>query len=193
MNSIIPKNKKGKELDLEESVTCASQKKASELFKKANRKLLHPDQWHEMTGDLSATFSMQNDTGVLKEGSKICIDIPAPGLPAGNGHDWVAVDKIEYGIVKDADESIALRLRVTINPDKPAEGIAHFLAEAATSTFVIARNKNVVCASYHGRNEKPNRDNPGIVNKMRNTVIAAVALAGLSDLQWKFFLKGLLA
>jgi hypothetical protein len=58
---------------------------------------------------------------------------------------------------------------------------------------MIIRKGNTIRASYHGRNEKPNLDNPALGDKIRNAVVAIGAMAGISELQWKAFLKGLLA
>ena len=191
--SIIPENIKGKSLDLQHDIICESENVAIEVFYKAARRLLQPEGWHKLAGDLSADFHCNRKGKILQRGDIIAIDLPAPGLPSDNGYDWVMVDKIERNIDKSADDSIAITLKVCVNPEKPEEGIAHFLGEGASSTFIIHRKASLVSATYHGRNETPNNKHTGIVSKIRNNVIAMGAFAGLSELQWTQLLKGLLS
>ena len=119
--------------------------------------------------------------------------LPAPGLSAGDGHDWVRVETIEENFGRGTDESFAMTLKVCENPEHPEKGVAHFFAEGPSSTFIITRKELAVKASYHGRNETANLENPALKDKIRNAVVAIGAIAGVSELQWKAFLKGLLS
>ena len=120
----------------------------------------------------------------------LLIDIPRP--VAGNGYDWVQVENIAENVDASAEQSFGMTLKATPNPDKPEQGIAHFFGEDATSTFIVKRNSNTVTTSYHGRNELPNTKKATFPDKIRNSIIAARALAGISELQWKALIKGLL-
>ena len=187
----IPANESGKKVDLAEEVEAGSTEEATRIYNQARNRLLHPSYWKSITGAVAAEFTP--DTKHLSVGDYIQVDIPAPGLAAGDGHDWVQVESIEEGCDPAAEESIAFTVEVCANPEHPEKGVAHFFAKGATSTFIITRNKNIVKASYHGRNEKPNLENPGLADKIRNAVVALGAIAGVSELQWKAFLKGLLS
>ena len=54
------------------------------------------------------------------------------------------------------------------------------------------RKAGTVTAHYKGRNESPNTDELALTDKVRNVVVAGGALAGVSELQWRALLKGLL-
>ena len=192
-NPAVPEQVEGKEVNLEESVTADTAIAAQELYHKACERLLHPGEWHELAGALSAFFKVDSfaPNRKIKEKDHLQIDLPAPGNPAGDGHDWVIVETISTKKDGWAEENLSVTLRASENPDKPGDGIAHFFDEGATSSFVIKRKGNTVVASYHGRNEKLNTEG-GLGNKIRNALVAIGALAGLSEIQWKALLKGLL-
>lgn len=192
-NPAVPEQVEGKEVNLEESVTADTALAAQELYYKACERLLHPGTWHELAGALSAFFKLDSFAPgrKIKEKDYLQIDIPAPGNPAGDGHDWVIVDTILANTNGWAEESLSVTLRSSENPDKPGDGIAHFFNEGATSSMVIKRKGKTVIASYHGRNEKPNTEG-GLANKIRNVLVAIGALAGLSEIQWNALLKGFL-
>lgn len=193
----IPANKVGKSVDLKESVTESSVENASTIFQAACKRLLNPLIWHELGGVLSASFELLDNNGnkpdrPAQANDHIRIDIPGPGSSAGNGYDWVIIESILQNTDASADESLSMTLKASSNPQKPKEGTAHFFEEGATSTFLITRNGKTISASYHGRNEIPNNKDVALPDKIRNSVVAASAMAGLSELQWKALLKGFL-
>lgn len=191
-NSIVPENNDGKSVDLEESVTAADPDEAMLIYKTACMRLLNPGIWHELTGPLSANFKPENDKQELNEKDFIMIDLPAPKNDAGEGHDWVQVESIVKNAEKDAELSLGLTLRPSVNPNHPQEGVAHFFDEDATSSFIIKKNATIITASYYGRNEKPNTNEAKLKDKIRNKIVATGALAGLSELQWTSLLKSFL-
>lgn len=197
MNALIPEDRKGKSVDLEQSSTCQTITQARQLYNKACERLQHPYTWHELTGTPGAGFSVVDRVSrkiknAIEVKDYIQVDIPAPGPAAGDGHDWVQVDTIKKDFDPGADESYGFTLKVAPNPDKPAEGIAHFFDKEASSTFIVKRKGMIVTASYHGRNETPNTHNPRLKDNIRNTIVALGAMAGISELQWNALLKGLL-
>lgn len=194
---MVPANEKGKALDLEYSVTENSREEATTTFKRACSRLLNPSIWHQLSGALSASFKLAapNDPGpqrLARINDYFMIDIPGPGPSVGDGYDWVQVENITENADPAAEESFGMTLRVSVNPNKPEEGTAHFFKEGATSTFLIKRNGNTVTASYHGRNEIPNAKEVTLSDKIRNSLVATGALAGISELQWTALIKGLL-
>jgi hypothetical protein len=195
--SLIPVNTLGKALDLESSVTENSVQEAITTFKRTCKRLLNPPVWQELSGSVSASFHLespvQTRTNRLAEvNDYLKIDIPGPGPVAGKGYDWVQVENIAENADPSADQSYGMTLKASPNPDAPEQGVAHFFSAGATSTFIIKRNGNTVTASYHGRNEMPNTKKASFADKIRNSLIAAGALAGLSEIQWMALLKGLL-
>jgi hypothetical protein len=196
MKEIVPETHEGKKVDLHREATCESVEDAKELFRLATVRLLDPTNWKSLTGKASADFEPKkfnhDKQATVKEGDFIQIDIPAPGLSAGHGHDWVRVDKIEKDVDATVDESVGLTVMVSPPPGKSNEEVAHFFAAGASSSFIIKRDAEKVMASYHGRNEKPNLENHGVIDKIRNAVVATGALLGMSELQWKALLEGFL-
>ena len=85
-----------------------------------------------------------------------------------------------------------MRVRPASNPKKNESVVAHFLKSEATSSFTIRRYGNVVTASVHGRNEVSNTETDNLFDKARNTMVALGAFIGLSKVQWRRLVKGLL-
>lgn len=194
---IIPANRVGKALDLEDSITEKSVEEAINTFKRTCKRLLNPPVWHRLSGNISASFELEipdrGDANRLAQiNDYLLIDVPGPGPSAGSGYDWVQVENITEHADPTADNSFGMTLKTSPNPHKPEQGIAHFFGKGATSTFIIKRNGNTVTSSYHGRNEVPNTKKASFPDKIRNSLIAAGALAGISELQWMALIKGLL-
>ncbi len=194
---LIPANEVGKALDLESFVEENSPEEAINTFDRACKRLLNPPVWHELSGNFSAAFKLATANGaeanrLAQVNDYLKIDVPGPGPSAGGGYDWVKVENISGNADPSADQSFGLILAATPNPDKPEKGIAHFFGDGATSTFIVKRIGNKVISSYHGRNELPNTKNASFPDKIRNSLIAAGALSGISELQWKALISGLL-
>ncbi len=197
-HQFIPENTTGKALDLIETVTESSLEEAVATFKRASSRLQNPPLWHQLSGaELSANFELKDgdDTSpqrLVNVNDFIRIDIPGPGPVAGNGYDWVQVKALSKNVAGDADESLGLMLAAVAHPQKKSLNVAHFFREGATSSFIIKRTGKTVTASYHGRNEQPNTVDVGVADKLRNAVVAAGAMSGLSKLQWTALIKGFL-
>lgn len=193
----IPANTMGKALDLESSVTENSVEEAITTFTRTCKRLLNPPLWQELSGSIGASFKLEspdqiNANRLAQENDYLKIDIPGPGPVAGKGYDWVKVENIAESADPSYEQSFGMTLKASPNPGTPEQGIAHFFSAGATSTFIIKRNGNKVTASYHGRNEVPNTKKVSFPDKIRNSLIAAGALAGVSELQWMALIKGLL-
>ena len=193
--SIVPENKIGKAVDIEHSITV-DEKDAIRVYKIARERLLHPACWQKLSGLASATFELISDNIIsqleAKENDHLRIDVPGPGAAEGDGYDWVKVETIEEDKVPEAANSIALKLRASANPNNDKTSTAHFFKKDATSTFIIKLKGNTITASYYGRNEVPNVEGVSIIDKIRNTLVAAGAAIGLSEIQWNSLVKGLL-
>jgi hypothetical protein len=191
---IVPANFDGKQVNIEETFTATHEEAAKELFASAKCKLLQPHTWQQ--ADEAAVFQLikkhKSGSDTVEEGDYLKISLPAPGNKTGDGFDWVTVEAVSNQTDSDADESFGLRLRAADNPEIAANDTAHFFDENATSTFTIRRNMNLVTASYHGRNEKPNTASEKFGDKIRNTLVAIGAMAGFSEAHWKKMVKWLL-
>ncbi|CAN5441813.1 hypothetical protein BH10BAC2_BH10BAC2_36240 [soil metagenome] len=194
---LIPDNETGEAVDLESSKTENTVEEAITTFKRACNRILNPAVWHKLAGIASASFQIAPDKNDKTERllilqDYVMIDIPGPGPSAGDGYDWVQVKEISENADPQSDENFGITLGAAANPNKPAEGAAHFFEQTATSTFIIKRNGTTITASYHGRNEKPNTKEVNFPDKIRNGLIATGALAGLSEIQWTALIKGFL-
>ena len=198
-DSEIPKQTSGTQTNTEHTVKAHSREEAKNIYRRACKRLLNINIWHKLGGTASAEFELIDKNGkeedrLAKENDYFKIKIPAPGSSAGDGYDWVKVEKIEDRSDADAEEeSFLMRVRPSQDPNNKNTDVAHFLSDDATSTFIISRKNNTVTASVHGRNEKPNTEAKGILDKIRNAVVGSTAAAGVSKIQWKLLVKGLLA
>lgn len=198
-SELIPVNTKGKETDLDHSVSLPDKEQALDCFRRAYKRLLNPPVWHELSGALSADFVLTDEKGeelerLLLEGDYIRINIPGPGNATGDGYDWVKVETVEDKTNADAEEErLGIKVRACDNPTNANNNTAHFFKSDATSSFIIHRNGNTVTASYHGRNEVPNTKTDKTTDNVRNAMVATGAIAGLSELQWSALIKGFLS
>jgi hypothetical protein len=194
----IPAQETGSQTDFFEERTFENQVRAHEGFKRAAARLLTVSEWHNYAGAGSSRFCLTNNlgdevTGFAVEGFLFNIDLPAPGSSAGDGLEWVMVERIEA--VEDADateEFVAMTARPMPDPRKSEQETAHFYKNVSTSTFIVKRVGRTVSAAVHGRNETPNNSDVNLHDKIRNTIIALTARVGMSGPQWKKLVKGLL-
>ncbi len=194
--SIIPENNSGASSDNIHDVTTSSIADAIALFKAAKQKLLDVNNWHQLCGNSSAVFQLTDEKGnpvhrSARLGDHFQIDIPGPGNATGEGKDWVQIEAIEHSSEGDK-EVIAIRVRPTDNPLNAKKDVAHFFTDEASSTFSVTREGNKIIAAVNGRNEKPNTKADKLIDKVRNTVVAAGAIIGFNKPQWKSLVKGLL-
>lgn len=195
----IPEHTNGVQTDTEYSVNAKSRSEAEHIFKRASARLLQINTWHKLCGPGSAHFALTDKNGQkvmrpAKENDYFKIDIPGPGSAAGDGYDWVRVEKIKNKIsMGGEEENLMMQVRPCSAPAIQDDSTAHFLSDEATSTFIIARENNTIKASVHGRNEKPNVEAENFIDKLRNAVMGTGAIAGAAKIQWTLLVKGLLA
>jgi hypothetical protein len=194
----IPDQGVGNKTDFSEEKTFEDQLHAHEGFKRAAGRLLTVGEWHNYAGPGSSRFCLTNNlgeevTGFAVEGFLFNIDMPVPGSNAGDGLEWVMVERIEANEDAEApEEFIAMTVRPVPDPRKTDTQTAHFYKDVSTSTFIVKRVGRTISASVHGRNETPNNSDVDLHDKIRNTIVALTARIGMSGPQWKMLVKGLL-
>jgi hypothetical protein len=194
----LPAQETGRQTDFTHEKTYDDLKAAHTGFKAAAGRLLSVNNWHEYAGTGSAKFTLCNNLGdelfgYAAEGFYFSIDLPAPGPDAGDGLEWVIIERITSGgSSKTAEEYLLMTVRPVPDPRKTAEEIAHFYKDVSTSTFIVSRDGRVVSAGAHGRNETPNNEDVDLHDKIRNTAIALMARVGFSGPQWKKLAKGVI-
>ncbi len=194
----LPAQQQGASTHTIHEYECASPEEAKAIYEQAKKRLMTINSWQEYAGAGTAEFWLLNEQGQEKDGQPekgdlFQIDIPGPGSSEGDGFDWVQVEDIEENSVGDA-ELISIRVRPAQHPGHRKEGeTAHFFTHDATSNFVVSRNGLMVKAEVYGRNEVPNiSEAEGLLDKARNATIGATAAVGLSKIQWKSLVKGLI-
>jgi hypothetical protein len=147
----------------------------------------------------TADFQLTDDTGnvvnrLAEEGDYFRINIPGPGSATGEGFDWVKIESITESKTEDQDaDLLAIKVHPASNPNNTNQDVAHFFKEDASSTFMVRRQGLTLSAEVHGRNEQPNTEAEKIIDKARNVMVAAGAMIGFSEFQWKSLVKGLLS
>ncbi|MET0394060.1 MAG: hypothetical protein ABW019_13000 [Chitinophagaceae bacterium] len=192
----VPVQRKGAGSDTRYSVRLPDGQAAQQLFEKARLNLLNVNSWRALAGS-GAVFRIVNESGeevngLVQQGHYLRISIPAiPGNKAGQGSEWVQVEKIEEGKIK-YHEFIAIRVRPASPPFAPGAETAHFFSSESTSSFCVVRNNNRITASVSGRNELPNTQTRNWLTGLRNLIVAAGAMLGLNKPQWKSLVKGII-
>lgn len=196
---IAPVQRTGWKSGATKKVSAATRHEAILLFQKARMRLLDVNHWQDLCGPGSAEFRLTDGEGhvllkpVAEKGNLIRIGLPAPENASGSGYDWVRIEAFEqYKELMKDEEHYGFRVRPVPNPQGRGEESAHFYDEAATSSFVIIRRANVVIALERGRNERPNAGGGGLLNGIRNVIVAVLAKLGLGKRQWQSLMRGLL-
>lgn len=195
----IPVQKEGKQTDTIHVVDCTSQEEAHNFFLLVKERLKNVSMWHELSGPGTAKFSLRDAQGtelykIAEKGDLFSIEIPLPGPIAGDGKEWVRIEAMNVKEDAIADsEYITMTVRPVASPTHHNKApTAHFFSHLSTSTFIVERYLNRVSAAVHGRNETPNKDDTNFYDTVRNTIVALAAREGLSALQWKPLVIGLL-
>ncbi|MGB8190886.1 MAG: hypothetical protein WCF67_03150 [Chitinophagaceae bacterium] len=199
IQELIPHQQTGAESNTEEIRVLTDENESKKLFEKARQRLLNVNGWQQLCGPGSALFQLTDASGkevdrAAQPSDHFKIDIPGPGPVTGEGYDWVKIEQIEEQHEPQSNsDCILMRVRPATNPHGGADDVAHFFSDDATSNFMVRREGNKVIAAVYGRNELPNTKAESAVDKARNAMVAMSAIAGVSKLQWKSLVKGLIS
>jgi hypothetical protein len=194
----IPDQQTGRATDFTADREYDNRQAAHKAFKQAAARLLTVNEWQQYAGPASSEFCLTNNEGkeadgFAKEGFLFSIGLPVPGSNAGDGLEWVMIERIEANEDPKAEEEfLSMTVRPVPDPHKTGTEIAHFYKDVSTNTFIVKREGNKVTAAAHGRNETPNNENVDLYDKVRNTIIALTARIGLAGPQWKMLINGFL-
>lgn len=193
---IVPEQEEGRIIDSEESIELEDDEQARKFFVVVKDRLLHVHRWHELAGELSASFKLFDQNGEevdrpVQKGDYFRIDIPGPGTISGEGYDWVQVEEVQK-MADEESESMGFRVRPAGSPHNGGSDIAHFYSHQSTSTFLVVRRKNTITAGVYDRNIEPNKNADNLADKIRDTVVGTGAAISFSKLQWKALAEGLL-
>ncbi len=196
MDEKIPSQRKGATTDVSSSIELETEELAIEHFQTVKKRFLAMNSWEMYAGEEKAEFSLRDKDGKIlleepKMGDYFCIKTPGLHNKTGDGYDWVQIEHME----EEADahsECVYIRVRPCANPTKPDEKVAHFFDPEATSNFLIKRVGREIIAEVHGRNESPNDDDVGILEKVRNKIVALGGMLIASEFQWKALTSGII-
>lgn len=197
-NRNIPPQRKGIKTDTVSSIKHISEKKAIEHFLVVKARLLNISEWDKVSGKVSAMFKLTDATGnpVKRKpipGDHIRIDLPAPKTDDGEGYEWVVIEQVDDQSNATTDEEyLSIRVHPANSPLNDKKAVAHFFEPQTSSTFIVKRNKSNVQAEVHGRNEMPNTHTDSLWGRIRNLFVALGAMLGMSKVQWKSLVEGLI-
>lgn len=197
-DGLIPKNHTGKKTDASFTEDYKSKEEALTAYQAAKERLLNISRWHSYAGSGTADFKLTDAHGtevnrLAREGDHFRINIPGPGSNTGDGYDWVQIQSIQESNNPELDQELmAIIVQPVSNPQNDDQDVAHFFNDIATSTFIVQRCALQVSAEVHGRNEQPNTNTENLIDKARNMLVAVGAILGLSEIQWKSLVKGLI-
>jgi len=185
----VPENVDGKVIDAESFRNLPDAGTAKVVYETARKRLLDVNKWNDISSGLLADFQLSDQSGAavsgpVRQGFYFRIDIPGPGSDAGDGYDWVFVERIEEYETEDV-QSIAVRVRPVANPLGDSLQTAHFYTSEATSTFTVTREKLSVTAAVYDRNIKVNHDSGQLLDRARNMLVGSVGRMAFSKVQWE--------
>jgi hypothetical protein len=194
--NIIPDQQTGKAVDAKSTIELKGPEEAKAFFSVVKDRLENVNQWKDIAGTLSATFQLVDANGTevqrkAQKGDYFKIDIPGPGSSSGHGYDWVQIEEVETTTSQDA-ESFGFRVRPADNPRNQKDDVAHFYSPESTSSFLVMRNGNMITASVHDRNTKPNTTADSTMDKIRDAVVGSAGVLSFSEIQWEKLTDGLL-
>lgn len=197
-HELVPTQQQGGQSNTTHTVKTESQKEARALYQSAKTRLLDVNHWKDISGRQSAMFTLNDSHGhfvrrLAREGDLIRISIPGPDAADGQEYDWVKVERIfETTTHRNSSAYTGMRVRPVKAPEKMPAEVSHFFKNTATSSFIVEKRGKIVSAGVYGRNEQPNTTPRSFLGALRNVVVWLGALLGLSKVQWKSLVKGLL-
>jgi hypothetical protein len=197
-NRNIPPQREGIKTDTVSSIKHKSQKEAVEHFLIVKARLFSISEWDKVCGKASATFNLTDAAGIPVTrkpvpGDHIRIDLPAPKTDDGEGYEWVVIEQVDDQSNSSTDEEyLSIKVHPADSPLNNKKAIAHFFEPQTSSTFVVKRSGLTIQAEVHGRNEMPNTHTDSVWGRIRNLFVAVGAMLGVSKLQWKSLVEGLI-
>ena len=193
---IVPNQQTGRAIDAVSNVELSEEEEARTFFRQVKERLRDVNHWKDIAGTLSASFQLVDANGkevrrMAEKGDYFKIDIPGPGTKSGDGFDWVQIEEVENTSLPDG-ERFGFRVRPTDNPQNQKNDVAHFYSDDSTSSFIVERRNNIVTASVHDRNTKPNTDADKPIDKIRDAIVGVAGVATFSKIQWKNLTDGLI-
>lgn len=196
MENKIPTQHQGAESNARSEVVLDTEELAIKHFETVKRRFLDISSWDLVAGREKAEFLHRDAQGnptdrAPQKGDYVSIKVPLLHHENDDGSDWVRVE--EFAEEKTADgATIFIKLRPSQNPLSKDDNTAHFLDEAATNNLLIKREGCTVSAEVHTRNETPNKeDDQGLLEKIRNKIVAIGGMIVGSKIQWESLTDGL--
>jgi hypothetical protein len=179
--------------------SAASRHDAILLFKEAKERLTDINNWDKLCGNGSPTFQLTDGKGKLTDkqipeaGDFVRISHAPHIHKTGHTYEWGRIDKIENekNVLKD-EEVFGFFIRSVDDPQNPNGAGAHFASSHGVSIFLVTRKADVVMAAERGYIGKPGISPAGLLNILKNTMMALIGLLHLSTPQWKGLVTGVI-
>src|SRR6201746_303903 len=114
---LLPKQETGRQTDFTHEKKFENLEQAHKAFLAAAGRILSVNNWHEYSGAGSAKFTLCNNQGedvdvMAEEGFYFSIDLPGPGPDAGDGLEWVIIERlVSEGSAHTAEEYVLMTVR----------------------------------------------------------------------------------
>lgn len=193
--TLIPEQHNGIHKELHEVAELDDAAAAAAVFETATARLRNVNGWTRIAAGESAVFQLCDSSGQplerdAQQGDLVRVRLPGAKRPDGT-YDWVQLAQLREGEDPEGHPWIVLTTRPVADPTVPDEDTAHFFDDGSTGTFIIRQSGNRVEGAHYGRNEQPNTDG-GLLEKARALVVTIGAFLGMSDVQWRNLVRGLL-
>lgn len=189
----IPEQISGSFHDSESRKLFDDSQSVNMAFNTLKDRFLNINQWKKFCDEKAADFKLFDSNGnhilrAPRETDLIRIDIPGPGNPESQGHEWVKIIHLtdEYLLEGETESCTMVCVPTTIPGQDDNQHIAHFYSKDSSSSFRISKGAKFVKIGIYGRNETPNTD-ANLIGKIRNQLIALGGMFGMSKIQWKVF------
>lgn len=138
-----------------------------------------------------------NNGSIIKNlpevGDYIRIDLHGPGTSTGNGYDWVRIDFIKETITNLYNRNLQMKVKPSQNPVTGTNETAHFYTGNSFSEFCVGQEGQILYGWVRAGGEQLNlKEASGLLNKLRNLAVGITAKAGMSEIQWEQFIRGIL-
>jgi len=195
MENKIPAQREGAESNAQSEVILDSDKEAIDHFEVVKRRFLDINNWNHIAGKEKAEFLLRDGQGnpadrEPQKGDYVSIKVPLLHNDNEDGCDWIRIEEYDEEQTENG-EKVFMTFRPSKNPLSKEEGTAHFLDDDATNSFLISREDKKIIAEVHARNETPNKEDEGLLEKIRNKVVAIGGMILGSKIQWESLTNGL--
>lgn len=195
IESIVPKQDKGRKAKVKFATNCASPDEAGKLYKYLKISLIDVNNWMEFEPALRFQAKLVDRSGHVlgrsaQSGDLIKILLPRWQSP-GKLFDWREIRTIEERLC-DHIEIFFITIVPAMNPELDAPEASHFLRPESTVTFFVVRDGHKLQLEVYTRNEGMNFRLSGFRTKLQSAMMGVFIAGGFYEAQWSKLMKSIL-